>query len=113
MNTDIRKALPLTESTAYILLALREAAHGYRIMQAVETLSAGTVELGPGTLYGALAALEEQGLIEAAGREGRRKYYRLTEPGMEVLAAQAGRYGVFLEAWKRAPARGAGGGDDE
>ena len=41
---------PLTEGVYYILLSLYEPRHGYGIMQYVEELSAGRVELGAGTL---------------------------------------------------------------
>ena len=53
MQKNITKYLPLTESTAYILLALSEPLHGYGVMQKVKDLSENTVAIGPGTLYGA------------------------------------------------------------
>lgn len=40
------------------------------------------VRLGPGTLYGALSRLEEDGLVEALPPEGRRRPYRLTDAGL-------------------------------
>src|SRR5689334_12191183 len=43
------------------------------------------VELGPGTLYGALSRLEERGLIEPAAPHGRRRPYRITQLGTEAL----------------------------
>jgi len=58
--------------------------HGYAIVADVEEMAG--VRLGPGTLYGALARLEEQGLIEAVAPEGRRRPYRITGAGTEVLA---------------------------
>lgn len=45
------------------------------------------VRLGPGTLYGAIGRLEERGLIEAFGASGRRRPYRLSAAGAEVLEA--------------------------
>jgi DNA-binding PadR family transcriptional regulator len=60
--------------------------HGYAIMADVE---AGTGRpMGPGTLYAALARLEERGLIEALPPEERRRPYRLTAVGAAVLAEQ-------------------------
>jgi DNA-binding PadR family transcriptional regulator len=44
--------------------------------------------MGPGTLYAALARLEERGLIEALPPEDRRRPYRLTAVGASVLAEQ-------------------------
>jgi DNA-binding PadR family transcriptional regulator len=43
------------------------------------------VRLGPGTLYGALSRLEEDGLVEALPFEGRRRPYRLTDTGLAAL----------------------------
>ena len=51
----------LTEAVYYILLALIEPKHGYGIMQQTNELSRGRLTLSAGTLYGALAALQEKG----------------------------------------------------
>lgn len=88
---DVQRFLPLSEASYYVLLALDAPAHGYAVMQQVETASGGQVRIGPGTLYGAFATLEKQGLIEKAGEEERRKYYRMTALGRAVVAAQLGR----------------------
>lgn len=60
--------------------------HGYAIIQDVESL--GGPRLRPGTLYAALARLEERGLIEALPPEERRRPYRLTGAGVAALRAQ-------------------------
>jgi DNA-binding PadR family transcriptional regulator len=61
--------------------------HGYAMVQDVEETTG--VRLGPGTLYGAVARLEARGLIEALdGGDSRRRPYRLTTRGVEVLEAQ-------------------------
>ena len=44
--------------------------------------------LGPGTLYGAIARLEKQGLIEALPTEERRQPYRLTDAGRSVFSSR-------------------------
>ncbi|WP_338768466.1 PadR family transcriptional regulator [Massilia sp. METH4] len=94
---DIARLLPLSEASYYLLLALDQPSHGYAVMQQVEQASGGRVRIGPGTLYGAFAALEKQGLIEKAGEEERRKYYRITAQGRAAAAAQLDR----LEAMVR------------
>lgn len=63
--------------------------HGYAITQDVRELA--DVRLGPGTLYGALARLEERGLIESLPAEDRRRPYRLTAQGATALRAELGR----------------------
>jgi DNA-binding PadR family transcriptional regulator len=60
-----------------------EARHGYAIIEDVKSFSG--VCLGPGTLYGALARLEQRGLIEALPPEERRHPYRLTTAGGLLL----------------------------
>ncbi|GAA2376044.1 PadR family transcriptional regulator [Catellatospora methionotrophica] len=87
---------PLQEPTFLILSALAAGPmHGYGVIQEVEALSGGRVSLRPGTLYGALDRLSEQGLVAQDGEEvvdGRlRRYYRLTDPGATVLDAEVQR----------------------
>jgi DNA-binding PadR family transcriptional regulator len=75
------------EPALLILVSLSDGPkHGYAIMADVE---AGTGRpMGPGTLYAALARLEERGLIEALEPVDRRRPYRLTAIGASVLAEQ-------------------------
>jgi DNA-binding PadR family transcriptional regulator len=94
-----RRQLPLTESSAYILLALAEPLHGYGVMQKVREMSGGEVEIGPGTLYGAFTALRKDGLIRKMHEEGRRKTYILTDKGTRVLRAHMRRLEILIRAW--------------
>jgi DNA-binding PadR family transcriptional regulator len=82
--------------TFLILAALAEQPrHGYGIVRVVADISAGEVNLRPGTLYGALERLTEQGFIELDHEEaveGRlRRYYRLTTDGATALGAETDR----------------------
>lgn len=94
----------MTNAAFHILLALADQdRHGYAMMREVELGSGGEVKLGPGTLYGALQRMLEDGWIEEtdapAGDESseRRRYYRLTRDGRKKLRAEA----VRLEEWVR------------
>ncbi len=60
--------------------------HGYAMVADIDHMAG--VHLGPGTLYGALTRLQEQGLIVALPAEGRRRPYRLTGAGARVLEKQ-------------------------
>lgn len=91
------KLLPLTEATFYILLALVTPKHGYAVMQEAEEVSQGTVRLAPGTIYGALTALEGSKLITMVDTVGRRKIYQVTELGKQILREQIHRYQIMLE----------------
>ena len=63
--------------------------HGYAITQDVaETMG---VRLSAGTLYAVIARLEARGLIEPLESDGRRRPYRITAAGAEVLAQQSER----------------------
>jgi DNA-binding PadR family transcriptional regulator len=57
--------------------------HGYSLIQDIGSMSG--VTMGPGTLYGVLARLEEEGLVEALPAEDRRRPYRLTSLGAATL----------------------------
>ena len=93
---EIEKYLPLSESTCYILLSLVEPLHGYVLMQKVETMSQGTVKIGPGTLYGAFTVLEKEGLIVKVDERDRRKSYMLTSKGKKVLQEQVRRSEILV-----------------
>jgi DNA-binding PadR family transcriptional regulator len=97
MNTDFKKYLPLTESTTYTLLALTEPLHGYGVMQKVESISHGTVKIGPGTLYGAFTTLESEGLIIKVDEANRRKVYALTDKGRQVLKEHIRRSEIMVD----------------
>lgn len=74
-----------------ILISLASGAkHGYAMMEDITNFSG--VSLGPGTLYGALARLEERNLIEALPTEDRRRPYRLTDEGKAFLHAELARW---------------------
>jgi DNA-binding PadR family transcriptional regulator len=60
--------------------------HGYAMMEDIQRFAG--VRLGPGTLYGAITRLEEQGWIRPVESEDRRKPYRLTAAGKRHLEEQ-------------------------
>ena len=86
----------LQEPTFLILAALAGAdLHGYGIIKEVQSLSDGRLRLAPGTLYGALDRLKNDGLVEVTGEErieGRlRRYYHLTDSGATLLQQEIDR----------------------
>ena len=83
--------MALTETTYYILLSLYNPLHGYGIMQRAAELSGGRVRLAAGTLYGALNALVDKGWIALLPGEGRKKEYKLTPKGLEILKNELAR----------------------
>ncbi len=69
------------------------AKHGYALARDIERFAG--VTLGPGTLYGAITALEEHGLIEPAGHDERRRPYRLTAAGRAELTTAVRSLGAI------------------
>jgi DNA-binding PadR family transcriptional regulator len=98
--------LPLSPAMLDIVVALgEEELHGYGIMQEVRRRSDGQRRLAPGTLYRSLRQMQERGLIaEAEGRpnpdldDERRRYYRLTDLGKKVAAAEIERLEGLVRA---------------
>ncbi len=62
--------------------------HGYAMIEDITRLCG--IELGPGTLYGAISRLEERGLIEPLEADDRRRPYRITSAGVSLLRAELG-----------------------
>ena len=103
MDSHIKKVyVPMTETGFYILLCLREETHGYGIVKQTEELTGGQIKLSPGTLYGSLSKMEKDGLIEFVREEDKRKTYRITPLGTQVLELEMKRierlYTSMMEA---------------
>jgi DNA-binding PadR family transcriptional regulator len=97
---------PLREPTFLILTALaREPLHGYAVINEVSELSGGRVTLRPGTLYGALDRLADDGLVTLDREEsvdGRlRRYYRLSDAGESTLRTETERMRRNVDAATR------------
>lgn len=92
VDAHIKKVyVPMTETGFYILLCLREERHGYSIVQKVEELTNGEIRLSPGTMYGSLAKMEKDKLIQFVREEEKRKIYIITDLGREVLELEMKR----------------------
>lgn len=95
----VERFLPLKPAIFGILLALAgEPGHGYGLLGRLREQSGGAVDLGTGQLYRHLRRLLDDGWVDEVDppRGGerddpRRRYYRLTERGREVLSAEARR----------------------
>ena len=92
MDLHIKKVyVPMTETAFYILLCLKNENHGYGIVQKVREITGGQVNLSPGTMYGSLSKMEKDGLIEFVREEDKRKMYKITPLGREVLKLETAR----------------------
>ena len=96
--------LPLTPAVFHILLALADGEkHGYAVMQEVEEMTEGKVQMGPGTLYGSIKRMLAAGLIEESDDrpdptldDERRRYYRQTGLGRKVLRLETERMAELM-----------------
>ena len=115
---DPATLLPLSPQFFQILVTLSAGDHhGYGIMQEVATRTNGGMRLSPGTLYGSIKRMLENGLIvelsdqerpDEMNDDERRRYYRLTPFGRRVAKAEAVRMSESLDharAYGLAPKR--------
>ncbi|MCC8169703.1 MAG: helix-turn-helix transcriptional regulator [Oscillospiraceae bacterium] len=91
-------------STATLVLALlnKEDMYGYRITQEIKKRSDNTFDMKEGTLYPMLHSLEKDGAVESYWfdtEEGRRrKYYKITNSGREMLNLKQKEWSFFMNA---------------
>ncbi len=94
-------------SAELLILSLVEARprHGYEVSKLIESRSEGVLKFNVASLYPLLYRLEKRGWIEGkwvekAGQR-RRRYYKLTRDGRQVLAAQRSIWESFVAAINR------------
>lgn len=85
------KNQPLTEPVYYILLSLLTPLHGYGIMQNVKVLTDGRLNIGAGTMYGAINTLLSKGFIKEHSGDSSKKEYLITDEGKAALSAELNR----------------------
>lgn len=102
-HPDPQSFLPLSQAMFHILLALgEEELHGYGITRTVQEHTDGKLRLGAGALYDTLKRLVADGLVVERSQplpsdRERRRYYRLTQLGRQVVAAEAERLQGLIE----------------
>jgi DNA-binding PadR family transcriptional regulator len=75
------------------------AKHGYAMIDDIKSITG--ARLGPGTLYGAIARLEAEGMIEALETDDRRRPYQITPAGRRRLETEIGGMGNLVAAGRR------------
>lgn len=100
--------IPLNPRDYLVLFALTDGVrHGYGLVKEIEAQSDGRVRIDPANLYRTLKRMIATGLVEEAdappaddgdpGRE-RRRYYRISELGDEVVRLEAARLAELTAA---------------
>src|SRR3954454_14154350 len=82
--------------SAILLLLAEEPRNGYGLMQEIEERSGGVWRPSPGSVYPALAQLEDEGLVRAAEHDGR-KTFELTDAGRAHVEEHRERFGTPWE----------------
>lgn len=90
--------------SAILALLSEGPRHGYQIIQDIAERSGGAWRVSPGSVYPALAALQDEGLIDDEKVEGRR-VYALTDAGMAHVDARRDELASVFAAFE-------GAGDD-
>ena len=92
-----------TRAEFHVLLALLDGPrHGYGLMQDVEALSGGGLQLGPGTLYTAIKRLRTSKLISETDADAdRRRCYKLTRKGRTVVEDETRRMSDLVRAARK------------
>jgi transcriptional regulator len=107
---SVRPALTAAKkgSAELLILAIvdERSLHGYEIARQIEIRSEGAIRFTLASLYATLYRLEDRGWlrgrwVEKAGQR-RRCYYRITDAGRKVLAAQREDWALFIKALGRA-----------
>ena len=96
---DPEALTPLAPAVFNILLSLAVGErHGYALKREIAKRTNGKITLGAGVLYGSIAKMIDQGLIEESDErpdphldDERRRYYRLTPFGRKVAQSEASR----------------------
>lgn len=94
----------LKGSTSILILSIlkREPMYGYQIIKELEQSSGGVFNLKEGTLYPILHSLEYDDLVESFWEESeskrKRKYYRLTTKGTNMLEERTEEWKTFRTA---------------
>jgi DNA-binding PadR family transcriptional regulator len=95
----------MSDPTLLVLASLADGdKHGYAIMEDIQAFAG--LRLGPGTLYGAIARLEEHGWIRPLDSEERRRPYRLTASGRRHLQEQLAGLSQIVKTGLRRLERG-------
>lgn len=89
----------LTESVFYILLRLHNPAHGYALMRDIAEMTNNRVNLGAGTLYGALDTLQKKSWIRQLDNnpQDRKIEYIITDTGKKYFELELIRLEELLK----------------
>jgi DNA-binding PadR family transcriptional regulator len=106
---NVEGHLPLKPVHFLVLVVLLEGdCHGYGLVKEIEERTEGGMQLEPGNLYRFIRKLMDVGMIAESSRrpardadDERRRYYRITPFGREVVTAEAARMKALVRFVER------------
>lgn len=103
-KSEAETFIPLKHVDFLVLLVLMDDdLHGYGIVKEIGGRTEGQIRLEPGNLYRYIKRLAQQGLVAEAPEaqepddDERRRYYRVTDLGREVLNLEVSRLRALIE----------------
>jgi len=103
-KSEAETFIPLKHVDFLVLLVLMDDdLHGYAIVKEIGDRTEGQIRLEPGNLYRYIKRLAQQGLVAEAPAaqdpddDERRRYYRVTDLGREVLNLEVSRLRALIE----------------
>ncbi len=105
-DNAVNNLLPLKPADYLILFVLLDGErHGYRMVKEIEQRTNGLVKLEAGNLYRSIRRLIKHRVLEESDKrpapesdDERRRYYRITDFGRNVVAAEAARMKELVAA---------------
>ena len=91
----------LTEQMFYVLLCLTEERCGMDMLQLIPEMTEGRVNIGSGTLYDLLDQFLDAGLIRETKREGRRRSYKISGNGIDLLKKEYSRISAQITDYEK------------
>jgi DNA-binding PadR family transcriptional regulator len=85
--------------TAILALLAEEPRHGYQIIQDITERSGGQWKPSPGSVYTALSALQDEGLVDDEKIDGRR-VFSLTASGRTHVEERAAELGAVFDGFE-------------
>ena len=91
----------LTEQMFYVLLCLTEERCGMDMLRLIPEMTGGRVNIGSGTLYDLLDQFLDEGLIRETRRDGRRRSYKISGSGIDLLNKEYSRISAQIKDYEK------------
>ena len=91
----------LTQQMFYVLLCLTEERCGMDMLRLIPEMTDGRVNIGSGTLYDLLDQFPDEGLIRETKREGRRRSYKISGSGIDLLNKEYSRIRAQIKDYEK------------